>query len=72
MNDIEEDIDVAPVARLRVAPVARLRVEPNIDEIQPYVTNPLRRVNALHLITVKILTLIIEFIYTVNSALLYV
>jgi hypothetical protein len=47
VNDIEEDIDVPPVARLRVDPVARLRVEPNIDEIQPYVENPLRRVNAL-------------------------
>jgi hypothetical protein len=47
VNDIEEDIDVPPVARLRVAPVARLRVEPNIDEIQPYVANPLRRANAL-------------------------
>jgi hypothetical protein len=38
---------VPPVARLRVASVARLRVEPNIDEIEPYVANSLRRVNAL-------------------------
>jgi DNA-directed RNA polymerase alpha subunit len=58
---------VAPVARLRIAPVARLRVEPNIDEVQPCVANPLRRVNALHMVTVKIFTLIVEFTYTVNS-----
>jgi hypothetical protein len=37
VNDIEEHIDVAPLARLRRI----LRVVPNIDEIQPYVANPL-------------------------------
>mmetsp|Transcript_29247 Transcript_29247/g.27999 ORF Transcript_29247/g.27999 Transcript_29247/m.27999 type:complete len:176 (-) Transcript_29247:147-674(-) len=41
VNYIEEDIDVAPVARLSNLRVAK------IDEIQPYVANPLRRVNAL-------------------------
>jgi hypothetical protein len=38
-NDIEEVIDMAPVARLRL--------DPNIQKSQPYAANPLRRVNAL-------------------------
>jgi hypothetical protein len=35
VNNIEEDIDVAPIARLRVAREARPIVEPNIDENPP-------------------------------------
>jgi hypothetical protein len=47
INDIVEDIDMAPSGRPRVATVVRQRVDPNIQENQFYAANPLIRVNAL-------------------------
>jgi hypothetical protein len=47
INDIVEDIDIAPIARPRVAPIVRHRFDPNIQENQVHAANPLRRVNAL-------------------------